>query len=149
MSLFATSLIDIEGQPPPIHFHHHSYSSFPSFVATLFLLFVRWHRTLLHMTSFFITSIPSFLSMSHLYMFIQKISKSLCFYFVVMSYHFKIFLVFTLQARELLCFVLIALHFVLKFVLHWVLIMLFIVYELLLLCSLCNVHVHHIAIILN
>lgn len=68
-------------------------------------------------------------------------------------FYFKIFLVFTLQAQEVCCFILIvlliALHFVLKFVLYCVFIMSLIICELLLLCSLCNVYVHHIAIILN
>jgi hypothetical protein len=67
------------------------------------------------------------------------------------GFYFEKFLVFTLQAPKLLCFMFtslfITLHFVLKFVLHCVLIVLF--YKLLLLCSLCNVYVHHIAIVLN
>jgi hypothetical protein len=70
---------------PLIHLHRHSCSSFPSFVATLILLSMRRHCTLLHMTSFFITNIPSFLFVSRLYMFIEKIVTFLCFYFVVVS----------------------------------------------------------------
>jgi hypothetical protein len=69
------------------------------------------------------------------------------------GFYFKIFLVFTLQAPTVLCFVLaslfITLHFVLKLVLHCVFIMLFIIHELLLLHSLCNVYVHHVAIAMS
>jgi hypothetical protein len=63
--------------------------------------------------------------------------------------YFEIFLVFTLQAQEVCCFILSFLFIALHFVLHCVFIMLFIICELLLLCSLCNVYAHHIAIVLN
>jgi hypothetical protein len=68
-------------------------------------------------------------------------------------FYFKVFLVFILQAPGVLCFMLtflfIGIHFVLKFVLHCVFIVLFIIYELLLLCSLCNAYVHFATIALK
>jgi hypothetical protein len=73
---------------PPIHLHRHSCFAFSSFVATLILLSMKQHRTLLYMTSFFIANILSFLSTSRLYMFIKRIITSLCFYFVVVSCHY-------------------------------------------------------------
>jgi hypothetical protein len=51
-------------------------------------------------------------------------------------FYFKVFLVFTLQAQEVCCFIFIYLFIALDFVLKLVLHCLFIICELILLCSL-------------
>ncbi len=83
--MFTISLINLNKHLPPIDFHHCSCSSFWNFVTTLVILSMMWHRILLHMKLHFITNIPLILFVSYLYMFIEIIAMSLCFYSIVVS----------------------------------------------------------------